>query len=272
MKKRIVLSPYLMWSVFFIISPLSLIFLFAFTNVDGNFTVSNLKNVFIYSDVFLASVWLGIISTAICLFAGYPLAYCVSRTKPRIQKILITLIAMPMWMNLLLKTYAWVTILEDNGLINKLISFFGIERLTMMNTPGAVIFGMVYSFVTYMILPIYSVLIKTDKNIIEAAQDLGANQREIFFKITLPLSVPGIISGISMVFIPSVSTFVFSRMLGGGTNLLIADIIDMQFLGSAYNPRLGSAISLVLMALVFIFMGIINSFDENKAEKTMIAL
>lgn len=178
---------------------------------------------------------------------------------------------MPMWLNFLLKTYAWMTILEDNGIINNLLFYLGLQKLKIINTQGAVVFGMVYNFITYMILPIYSVLIKTDKHIIEAAQDLGANQNKIFFKITLPLSIPGIISGVSMVFVPSVSTFILSRMLGGGTSLLIGDVIDIQFLGSVYNPWLGSAISLILMLLIFLCMAIINFFDNSKAEKEIAA-
>jgi spermidine/putrescine transport system permease protein len=210
-------------------------------------------------------------ATLACLIIGYPTAYLISRTNPKTQKLLIALIAMPMWLNFLLKTYAWMTILEDNGIINNLLFYLGLQKLKIINTQGAVVFGMVYNFITYMILPIYSVLIKTDKHIIEAAQDLGANQNKIFFKITLPLSIPGIISGVSMVFVPSVSTFILSRMLGGGTSLLIGDVIDIQFLGSVYNPWLGSAISLILMLLIFLCMAIINFFDNSKAEKEIAA-
>jgi len=174
------------------------------------------------------------------------------------------LVMLPMWMNFLLRTYAWMTLLEDNGIINNDLASFGLERLHMINTQGAVVLGMVYNYIPYMILPLYSVLTKIDGNVIEAAQDLGANQRKVFMKVILPMSTPGMISGITMVFVPAVSTFIISKMLGGGANLLIGDLIDMQFLGSAYNPNLGSAISLVLMVLILICMGIMNQFDDGE--------
>ena len=168
-----------------------------------------------------------------------------------------------MWMNFLLRTYAWMTLLEDNGMINNFLAALGLPRLHMINTAGAVVFGMVYDYLPFMILPLYTVLIKIDRSVIEAAQDLGANSCKVFLKVTIPMSMPGIISGITMVFVPAVSTFIISKMLGGGSNLLIGDLIDMQFLGNAYNPYLGSAISLVLMVLILICMGIMNQFDEE---------
>ncbi len=158
-----------------------------------------------------------------------------------------------------------MTLLEDSGLINRALTFLGLPTLHMINTQGAVVLGMVYNYIPYMILPLYSVLTKIDKSVVEAAQDLGADSRKVFLRITLPMSMPGIISGVTMVFVPAVSTFIISRMLGGGSNLLIGDLIDMQFLGSAYNPNLGSAISLVLMILILICMGIMNQFDKNGA-------
>ena len=172
---------------------------------------------------------------------------------------------LPMWMNFLLRTYAWMTLLEDSGIINHVLNFFGLPSAHMINTQGAVVLGMVYNYIPYMILPLYSVLTKIDRNVIEAAQDLGADRRKVFLRVTFPMSMPGVISGVTMVFVPAVSTFIISKMLGGGSNLLIGDLIDMQFLGSAYNPNLGSAISLVLMVLILICMGIMNQFDENGA-------
>ena len=174
------------------------------------------------------------------------------------------LVILPMWMNFLLRTYAWMTLLEDSGIINNALEALGLGRLHMINTQGAVVLGMVYNYVPYMIFPIYSVLTKIDESVIEAAQDLGANQGKVFRKVIFPMSMPGVISGVTMVFVPAVSTFIISKMLGGGSNLLIGDLIDMQFLGSAYNPNLGSAISLVLMILILICMGIMNQFDDGE--------
>ena len=257
--------PYLVWMVIFIIVPTALVAIFAFTDKSGRFTLQNLQEVGQYSNVFLRSIWLGAIATVISLVFGYPLAYIISKTGVRRQNILIMLVMLPMWMNFLLRTYAWMTLLEDSGIINHVLNFFGLPSAHMINTQGAVVLGMVYNYIPYMILPLYSVLTKIDRSVIEAAQDLGADSRKVFLRVTFPMSMPGVISGVTMVFVPAVSTFIISKMLGGGSNLLIGDLIDMQFLGSAYNPNLGSAISLVLMVLILICMGIMNQFDENGA-------
>lgn len=268
MKKRIVLTPYIVWSTIFIIIPTALVVFFAFTNEDKSLSFENINKAFCFATVFLRSVWLAAVATFFCFIVGYPAAYIISKTSPRWQKILITMVILPMWINFLLKTYAWMTILEDNGLINEFLSFLSLPRLSMMNTEGAVVLGMIYNFLAFMIFPIYSCLCKTDDNIVQAANDLGACKRKVFTKITLPLSMPGVISGIIMVFVPSVSTFMISRMLGGGKNLLIGDIIDMQFLGSVYNPNLGSAISLILLLFIFISIGILRKLDtfEERGE------
>lgn len=265
-KSKTAAAPYLVWMGIFIIVPMILVGYFAFTDPHGAFTLKNLTEVGQYSNVFLRSIWLGLIATVISLLMGYPLAYLISRTGPHRQAILIMLIMLPMWMNFLLRTYAWMTLLEDSGIINTFLVSIGLGRLHLINTAGAVVLGMVYNYIPYMILPIYSVLTKIDQSVIEAAQDLGAGRRKVFLKVTLPMSMPGVISGVTMVFVPSVSTFIISKMLGGGGNLLIGDLIDMQFLGSAYNPNLGSAISLVLMVLILICMGIMNQFDEGGSE------
>lgn len=264
MKSKAAAAPHIVWSAIFIVIPMVLILFFAFTDKSGTFTLDNLIRVGDYSSVFLRSIWLGVIATVICLLLGYPLASIISHIAPRRQSVFIMLIMLPMWMNFLLRTYAWMTILENNGLINHFLGLFGIGPFTMINTQGAVVLGMVYNFLPYMILPIYSVMTKIDHRVVEAAQDLGASRRQVFWRVTLPLSMPGVISGITMVFVPAVSTFIISKMLGGGANLLIGDLIDMQFLGSAYNPNLGSAISLVLMVLILICMGIMNQFDEGE--------
>ncbi len=232
---KLLSSPYTVWMTIFIVLPI----------------------------VFLRSIWLGALATAISLILGYPLAYIIAKLPAKRQSIMVMLVMLPMWMNFLLRTYAWMTLLEDNGLINAALSALGLPRVHMINTAGAVVLGMVYNYIPYMILPLYSVLTKIDPSVIEAAQDLGANDQKVFLKVVVPMSMPGIISGVTMVFVPAVSTFIISKMLGGGGNLLIGDLIDMQFLGSAYNPNLGSAISLVLMIIILICMGIMNQFDEG---------
>jgi spermidine/putrescine transport system permease protein len=265
MKAKSASFPYLVWMAVFIIVPTALVVIFAFTDRSGHFTLSNIEGVGQYSNVFLRSIWLGAIATVISLALGYPLAYIIAKSDARRQNVMIMLVMLPMWMNFLLRTYAWMTLLEDSGIINHVLAFLGLPAAHMINTQGAVVLGMVYNYIPYMILPLYSVLTEIDFNVIEAAQDLGAGAKTVFFRVTLPMSMPGVISGVTMVFVPAVSTFIISKMLGGGSNLLIGDLIDMQFLGSAYNPNLGSAISLVLMVLILICMGIMNQFDENGA-------
>ncbi|HIU30924.1 MAG TPA: ABC transporter permease [Candidatus Caccousia avistercoris] len=267
MKSKAVFAPYLVWMVIFILVPMLLVVYFAFTDKSGAFTLENIMKVGQYSNVFVRSIWLGALATAICLLTGYPVAYIIAHSSVRRQSVLIMLLMLPMWMNFLLRTYAWMTLLEDSGLINNLLAALGLPRVHMINTQGAVVLGMVYNYIPYMILPLYSVMSKIDVSVIEAAQDLGADGRKVFWKVTLPMSMPGVISGITMVFVPAVSTFIISKMLGGGGNLLIGDLIDMQFLGSSYNPNLGSAISLVLMVLILICMGIMNEFDDGETEK-----
>ena len=261
---RLLSAPYTVWMTLFIIVPMGLVVWFALTDRAGQFTLENLLSVGQYSNVFLRSIWLGLVATAVCLALGYPLATVIAKMPVKRQSMMIMLVMLPMWMNFLLRTYAWMTLLEDNGLINALLTAVGLPRVHMINTAGAVVLGMVYNYLPYMILPIYSVLTKMDRSVIEAAQDLGADDRRVFLKVTLPMSMPGVISGVTMVFVPAVSTFIISKMLGGGGNLLIGDLIDMQFLGSAYNPNLGSAISLVLMVIILICMGIMNQFDDGE--------
>ena len=262
---KLLSAPYTVWMTVFIVLPMLLVGYFAFTDQSGSFTMEKRLGVGPYSNVFLRSIWLGAVATAVSLGLGYPLAYIISKVNVRRQNIMVMLVMLPMWMNFLLRTYAWMTLLEDNGLINSALAAVGLPRVHMINTAGAVVLGMVYNYIPYMILPLYSVLTKIDRSVIEAAQDLGANSREVFWKVVVPMSMPGVISGVTMVFVPAVSTFIISKMLGGGGNLLIGDLIDMQFLGSAYNPNLGSAVSLVLMVIILICMGIMNQFDDGEA-------
>lgn len=257
-------GPYLVWMAIFTVVPLFIVIWYAMTNADGQFTFDNLTQIGRYSSVFARSLILAAISTVVCLVMAFPVGYFLSRLRANKQHIMLMLIMLPMWMNFLLRTYAWMSLLEDNGLINNMLAAVGLPRIHMINTAGAVVLGMVYNYIPYMILPIYSVLTKIDNSVIEAAQDLGANNRNVFLKVVLPMSMPGVISGVTMVFVPAVSTFIISKMLGGGGNLLIGDLIDMQFLGSAYNPNLGSAISLVLMVIILICMGIMNQFDDGE--------
>ena len=258
-------GPYLVWMVLFIVVPMGMVAWFAFTdNVTGVFTLDNILRIGNYSNVFVRSIWLGALATLICLLIGYPLAYIISRVDEKYQNVIVLLIMLPMWMNFLLRTYAWMSLLEDNGIINNLLAAIGLPRIHMINTSGAVVLGMVYNYLPYMVLPLYSVLTKIDGSVIEAAQDLVANRFQVFRRVIFPMSMPGIISGITMVFVPSVSTFIISKMLGGGGNMLIGDLIEMEFLGNSYNPNLGSAISLVLMVLILISMGIMNQFSDGE--------
>lgn len=278
--------PYVVWMAVFVVVPIILVAVYAFTSSDGGFTLSNFKNMTDYAPVFGRSLGLAAIATVICLLLGYPVAYAISKAAPNKQKILLMLIMLPMWVNFLLRTYAWMSLLENTGLINQFFQAIGlfdlinglhageagytpIDHFQLINTNGAVVLGMVYNYLPFMILPIHSVLVKIDPRIVEAAQDLGANSATVFRRVTMPLSVSGIISGITMVFVPSVSTFIISKMLGGGTEMLLGDLIEMQFLGSAYNPHLGSAISLVMMVIVVICMSIMNRFGEGE-EKAVV--
>lgn len=263
MKKKLIAAPYLVWMVIFIVVPLAMVAFFAFTDADGNFTLDYIAEVAQYTNIFVRSIWLAAIATVICLVVAYPVAFILSTTSKRHQSTLLMIVMLPMWMNFLLRTYAWMTLLGNNGIINTVLGYFGLGPFKMLNTQGAVVLGMVYNYLPYMILPLYSVMVKIDKMLLEAAQDLGCNGKKVLLKVVLPLSLPGVTSGITMVFVPAISTFIISRMLGGGSNLLIGDLIEMQFLGNSYNPNLGAGISLVLMVIVLLIMTIMNQFDND---------
>ena len=275
-------GPYLLWMAIFTVVPLVIVVWYAMTNTDGQFTLDNLTQIGRYSSVFARSLILAAISTVVCLVMAFPVGYFLSRLRANKQHIMLMLIMLPMWMNFLLRTYSWMTILENNGLLNQLLQKLGIialynhltgsnlEYFTMIDTQGAVVLGMVYNYLPFMILPIYSVICKLDHSLLEAARDLGANTLTVFRKVILPLSLPGVLSGITMVFVPSVSTFAISRMLGGGTELLLGDLIERQFLGGAYNPQLGAAISLVMMLIVVVCMLVMNRFGEGEEQAVML--
>ena len=273
--------PYVAWMALFVVAPIIMVVIYAFSSADGGFTLSNFSKMTTYAVVFTRSFKLALIATLICLLIGYPLSYVMSREGPRFQRVAMVLIMLPMWMNFLLRTYSWMSILENNGLLNQFFqkiglialynSIFGtnIQFFRMINTQGAVVLGMVYNYLPFMVLPIYSVIVKLDHSLIEAARDLGANSMNVFRRVILPLSLPGVLSGITMVFVPSVSTFAISKMLGGGTELLLGDLIEQQFLGGAYNPQLGAAISLVMMVIVVICMAVMNRFGEGVEQAVM---
>ena len=274
--------PYVVWMAIFVVAPILIMVIYAFSNADGGATLDNFVQMGGYAAVFGRSFKLAIIATAICLLIGYPVSYFLSREGASFQKIAMVLIMLPMWMNFLLRTYSWMTILENNGLLNQLFQKLGIialynsitgsnlEYFSMMNTQGAVVLGMVYNYLPFMILPIYSVIVKLDYSLLEAARDLGANNVTVFRKVILPLSLPGVLSGITMVFVPAVSTFAISRLLGGNNLMLLGNLIEMQFVGTAYNPHLGSAISLVMMVVVVICMAVMNRFGEGEEQAVIL--
>lgn len=270
MKWKYVSLPYILWLVVFIVAPLCLIVYFAISHPDGSVTMENLSSVGRYLSVLGRSIWLASISTVLALIIAYPLAFILSRLRANVQGTMLMLVMLPMWMNFLLRTYGWMTLLENHGLINKLLGIIGLGPFQLINNQGAVILGMLYNYLPFMILPLHSIMSKIDDNIIQAAQDLGASTWKTFIKVILPLSVPGISTGVTMVFVPAVSTFIISKMLGGGSNFLIGDLIELQFLGNAYNPHLGAAISLVLMVLILICMSIFNQFDSEGKEDMIV--
>ena len=317
MKNRLSLlaAPYVLWMALFTVIPILIMVFYAFTTSDSAeliaagqwtqaFTLDNFARMGDYLVVFVRSFRLALVATAVCLLIGYPVSYLMAKEGPRFQKIAMALIMLPMWMNFLLRTYAWMSILEDTGLLNQLFQAVGIidlgnqiyaglnglcawlngllglsldtARATdmtyfhMINTQGAVVLGMVYNYLPFMILPIYSVLVKLDNSLLEAARDLGASSRTVFRRVILPLSMPGVLSGITMVFVPAVSTFAISRLLGGNLQMLLGNLIENQFVGSVYNPYLGSAIALVMMVVVVVCMAIMNRFGEGEEQAVML--
>ncbi|WP_367925513.1 ABC transporter permease [uncultured Ruthenibacterium sp.] len=263
LKKRSLAAPYLVWMIVFTVFPLAIVVYFAFTNKEGQFTLENIMALGQYTTVFTRSIVLAVIATVICLVLAFPISFMLSRLKASRQSMMLMLIMLPMWMNFLLRTYAWMSLLEMNGLINRFLGLFGIGPFQMINTAGAVVLGMVYNYLPYMILPLYTIMVKIDNSVIEAAQDLGANMFRVLTRVLIPLSMDGITTGITMVFVPSISTFIISRMLGGGSNLLIGDLIELQFLGNSYNYNLGSAMSLMLMVIVLLCMSFTTADTEE---------
>ena len=287
-KRSLFAIPYVVWMALFVVIPIVIMLVYSLTTAASDageglhLTFENFTGMFDYVTVFGRSFWLAIIATVVCLLIGYPVSYLMAKEGPGFQRVAMALIMLPMWINFLLRTYAWMSILENNGLLNQLFQKIGlislynhitgsdVEYFQMIRTPGAVVLGMVYNYLPFMILPIYSVLCKMDNSLIEAAQDLGAGAGEVFRRVTLPLSLPGVLSGVTMVFVPSVSTFPISRLLGGGTSMMLGDLIENQFLGGAYNPHLGAAISMVMMVIVLICMLVMNHFGEGEEQAVML--
>lgn len=263
LKTKLVASPYIVWSALFIIAPLIFVVYYSFTDAAGNFTFDNISALVKYAPTFLRSIWFGIVATLICLVIAFPLAYIISQKTEKIQRTLVMLVMLPMWMSFLIRTYSWMALLQDTGIINTLLGKIGIDPIHMINTSGAVILGMVYNFLPYMIMPIYSVMAKLDHSMVEACQDLGGNRLTVIRRCILPMSMPGVVSGITMVFVPSVSTFYISQKLGGGSFDLIGDVIERQFQQS-YNYNLGASISLVLMVLILLSMAVMNRFTGDE--------
>ena len=288
--------PYIVWMAFLVVIPIIIMVVYAFTTgtTDGSlgaFTFDNFTSMGTYTVVFTRSFRLALIATAVCLLIGYPISYMIAREGPQFQRVAMVLIMLPMWINFLLRTYSWMSILENNGLLNQVFRSIGLIDLynaiavrlaadpaayqpityfQMMGTSGAVVLGMVYNYLPFMILPIYSVIVKLDNSLVEAARDLGANSLCVFRKVIFPLSLPGVLSGITMVFVPSVSTFAISRLLGGGNQMLLGDLIELQFTGGAYNPHLGAAIAMVMMVIVVVCMWVMNHFGEGEEQAVML--
>ncbi|MCR5681407.1 MAG: ABC transporter permease [Clostridiales bacterium] len=257
--QRIIGAPYVFWAAVFIVVPLVIVMYYSFTDAAGNFTLDNMKNLSDYGQIFRDSILYSLAATAISLILAYPFAYVMSRKREKTQQIMMVLVMLPMWMSLLILTYSWMNILERQGIVNTFLTKIGLSPMTLIGTPGAVIFGMVYNYIPYMILPIYSVMSKIEPSVLEAAEDLGSGSVSKLYRVILPLSMPGVVSGITMVFVPSVSTFYISQKLGDGKILLVGDIIERQIQGN-YNYNSGAALSFVLMVLIILSLALMKLF------------
>lgn len=268
--RSVAAAPHVVWSVMFILCPLLFVAYFAFTDAQGTFTFENILNLGYHAETFTLSIALSVIATFICFLLGYPLAYLIASAPKKHQGIYMLLLMLPMWTNLLIRTYSMMAMMDDGGLINNILSALGLGTVHMIGTKGAVILGMVYDFLPYMVLPIYTVMSKIDPKLLEAARDLGCSPMQVLLRVTFPLSMSGVISGVTMVFVPSISTFYISQKLGGGTFELIGDTIERQFQNEA-TYHVGAAIALVMMVLILISLAIMNRFsDEEQAEGRML--
>ena len=266
--QRLIGAPYVLWAAIFIVVPLFIVVYYSFTDADGTFTFANIRELGDYKEILWISIEYSVIATVITLIVSYPFAYVMSRKREHTQQIMMLLVMVPMWMNLLILTYSWMNILEKNGLINTLLGMVHLPPLKLIETPGAVIFGMIYNYIPYMVLPIYSVMSKIDPSLLEAAEDLGSGSLSKLRRVILPLSVPGVVSGVTMVFVPSVSTFYISQKLGGKITL-IGDVIERQ-IQAQNNYNLGAALSLVLMVLIVISMALMKKFAGDDGDNLYI--
>jgi len=263
-------APYFIWAALFIIIPLVIVIFYAFSDGNGHFTISNVQALGSYSNIILRSLWYSVLATAITLLIAYPFAYVVCKFKPASQKIANMFVTLPMWINLLIKTYCLSSLMDNNGMINQLLSFVGWGHLEMMNNTGAVIFGMVYNYLPYMILPIYNVMSKIDVSLLEAAEDLGCNSINRVRRVIMPLTLPGVISGIIMVFVPSVSTFYISAKMGGTGDYMIGDLIESQIHNQNSNLPVAATLSMVLMLIILISMFVLNRFTNDEEGGSML--
>lgn len=261
--QRLAAAPHVVWAVMFIVFPMIFVLFFAFTDADGNFSFSNITSLSQYGHVFVLSIAFALIATVVCLIIGYPLAYFMSKQSPRAQKVLMVLVMLPMWCNLLIRTYALMALLDNGGLLNSLLVSLGLDKVQIVGTNFGVILGMIYDFLPYMVLPIFTAMTKLDPKFIEASQDLGCTTWQTMTRVIMPLTASGVISGVTMVFVPSISTFYISQKLGAGKIDLVGDTIERLFQNpSTYN--VGAAISLVMMVLIIISVGIMNRFSDDK--------
>lgn len=261
---RLVAAPYLVWAAIFVIVPLLMMAYFAFTDYQGSFTLENIAAIGKYKKAFGVSILYALIATVITLIISYPMAYFMTKMKVSSQRMIMIIVMLPMWMNFLIRTYSWISILANTGIINTFLKSIGLKPLHLINTPGAVILGMVYDFIPYMILPIYSVMTKIDNSLLEAAEDLGSNAFSRLRRVIIPLSMPGVISGITMVFVPSVSTFYISQKLGGNKNWLIGDAIEYLFGAGPEYYNVASAISLILMVMILLCLAVMSRFSNDE--------
>jgi len=272
LKRQLLAGPYILWMAGFILLPTLMILYYAFTTTSGNFSLLNISSITfsVHLKALILSLKLALACTLICLALSYPLAMILNNMKSKSQGLIVFIFILPMWMNFMLRILAWRLLLSNNGVINSLLDMIGLPGLDILNTPKAVVFCMVYDFLPFMILPIYSVIVKLDHSLLEAARDLGADSARVFRRVILPLSLPGVLSGVTMVFVPSVSTFAISRLLGGGTQMMLGDLIEQQFLGGAYDPHLGAAISMVMMVIVVLCMVVMNHFGEGEEQAVLL--
>ena len=262
MKRSWYAAPYALWMVMFTVVPLLFVCYYAFTTKSGDFTMANLTKIFDYTPVLMDSLRLALWCTVLCLLIGYPAAWFMAGKEMSGKQSLVVLILLPMWMNFLLRTYAMMTLFENNGVLNSIFEALGLPKQTMIGTEGAVLVGMVYNFLPFMILPIYTVLRKLDQRVIEAAEDLGANPVRVMTRVVIPLSVPGVVSGVTMVFMPAVTTFAISRLMSSGMIYLMGDMIEEYFITMS-NRNVGSAMSLVMMVLILISIGLLRKVDPD---------